>query len=184
MRNIAVIGRRSDGSRHRPDRRRPWHERHAFRRRFSPAAEAGKANIEKALVKLCWPRQDRSGRGRGPARAHLPCRRLCAFLRCRSDRRGRDRARGNQRTRSSRAQASCSPPMPSWRRTPRRSRSPAMANHFARIRPRFIGLHFFNPVPVMGLIEVIPGPCHRAGHHRPRYRLRARSGQGSGAEPG
>ena len=47
-------------------------------------------------------------------------------------------------------------PMRCWRRTPRRSRS-ARSRRPAKARSGSAGWHFFNPVPLMKVVEVIPG---------------------------
>jgi 3-hydroxybutyryl-CoA dehydrogenase len=120
-----------------------------------PRAEAGKANIEKALVKLM---------GRGKIEAHeaesllariTPVADYAFFAEAdliieaateREEIKNAIFGAAGKVLHADAIMASNTSSIPITR----------MANH-APDPARFIGLHFFNPVPVMGLIEVIPG---------------------------
>ena len=120
-----------------------------------PRAEAGKAAIEKALQKLM---------GRGKIEAHeadallariTPVADYAPFAEAdliieaateREEIKNAIFAKAGQVLHADAIMASNTSSIPITR----------MANH-SPDPARFIGLHFFNPVPVMGLIEVIPG---------------------------
>ena len=46
---------------------------------------------------------------------------------------------------------------------------------------RFVGLHFFNPVPLMKLVEVVRSPLTSAEAFEEARRLREEPGQDAGA---
>jgi 3-hydroxybutyryl-CoA dehydrogenase len=120
-----------------------------------PRAEAGKANIEKALAKLM-------GRGKidvaeaesllariTPVADYAPFAEADLIIEAATEREEIKNAifdKAGKLLSDGAIMASNTSSIPITR----------MANH-SPDPARFIGLHFFNPVPVMGLIEVIPG---------------------------
>ena len=120
-----------------------------------PRAEAGKANVEAALVKLM-------GRGKVEADAaeallaritpvadYAPFAEADLIIEAATEREEIKNAifdNAGKVLNAGAIMASNTSSIPITR----------MANH-SPDPARFIGLHFFNPVPVMGLIEVIPG---------------------------
>ena len=64
----------------------------------------------------------------------------------------------------------CSPTPRSSPPTPPRSRSTISRAGCAR-PTRFLGLHFFNPVPASALVEIVAGSRHRPGARRRRPRV-------------
>ncbi len=120
-----------------------------------PRAEAGKANIEKALAKLM-------GRGKidvaeaesllariTPVADYAPFAEADLIIEAATEREEIKNAifdKAGKLLGDGAIMASNTSSIPITR----------MANH-SPDPARFIGLHFFNPVPVMGLIEVIPG---------------------------
>jgi 3-hydroxybutyryl-CoA dehydrogenase len=120
-----------------------------------PRAEAGKVNIEKALAKLM-------GRGKieaqeaenllariTPVADYAPFAEADLIIEAATEREEIKNAifeKAGKVLHATAIMASNTSSIPITR----------MANH-SPDPARFIGLHFFNPVPVMGLIEVIPG---------------------------
>ena len=69
-----------------------------------------------------------------------------------------------------------------WRRTRRRSRSPQVAAGVPGPE-RVVGMHFFNPAPVMKLVEVIAGVAVRPGRRRARRARSARRWASASSTP-
>ena len=125
------------------------------------AVDRGRDRIRDGLA-----RRARDGRARPGSRRRWVDGRLDRLRRHRraraARRRGRPRHRGGAR--GARAQADDLPGARRRRRPPRRSwrrtRAPCRSPRSPRPRrgpERVLGLHFFNPAPVMALVEVVPG---------------------------
>lgn len=118
-------------------------------------AEAGKANIEKAVTKLVGRGKIEAGDAENllsrirPSADYAPMADADLIIEAATEREEIKNAifeRAGKVLAKDAILASNTSSIPITR----------MANH-APDPARFIGLHFFNPVPVMGLIEVIPG---------------------------
>jgi 3-hydroxybutyryl-CoA dehydrogenase len=118
-------------------------------------AEAGKANIEKALVKLMGRGKIEAGEAEAllariiPVADYAPMADADLIIEAATEREAVKNAifeASGKVLAADAIMASNTSSIPITR----------MAN-FSPDPARFIGLHFFNPVPVMGLIEVIPG---------------------------
>ena len=120
-----------------------------------PRAEAGKANIEAALVKLMGRGKIEAAKAEAllaritPVADYSPFADADLIIEAATEREEIKNAifeKAGQVLGPQAIMASNTSSIPITR----------MANH-SPDPARFIGLHFFNPVPVMGLIEVIPG---------------------------
>lgn len=118
-------------------------------------AEAGKANVEKALVKLMGRGKIEAAEAESllaritPVADYAPFAEADLIIEAATEReeiKNAIFANAGKVLSASAIMASNTSSIPITR----------MANH-SPDPARFIGLHFFNPVPVMGLIEVIPG---------------------------
>lgn len=120
-----------------------------------PRAEAGKANVEKALVKLMGRGKIEAAEAESllaritPVADYAPFAKADLIIEAATEReeiKNAIFANAGKVLSEGAIMASNTSSIPITR----------MANH-SPDPARFIGLHFFNPVPVMGLIEVIPG---------------------------
>ena len=118
-------------------------------------AEAGKGKVEKALVKLVGRGKLEADQAEGilakitPVADYAPMEAADLIIEAATEREGIKNAifeNAGKVLAPTAIMASNTSSIPITR----------MANH-SPDPARFIGLHFFNPVPVMGLIEVIPG---------------------------
>ena len=179
-----IIGRAETGH----QRARPVAVTVARRRsapaRWAPASRSSPPRRARATL-AARPRPGRARARRGSRAARKRLRRRSGRRGCRAARREladarrrRRRDRGGARSRSS-SSASCSARVAEVVRddcvlATNTSSLPVTADRRRRAGPeRVVGMHFFNPAPVMKLVEVIAG--ERSGEAGARARARARA---------
>ena len=136
---------------------------------FPGATDQALATMEKSLTRLA-----EKGAELDPAEVLARVEPVDDLVAGRPDGRGGRRGRGREAGDLPPRRRGAPAPRRSSRRTPPRSRSPRSPPSTAR-PDKVIGMHFFNPVPVMALVEVVRHPDTSDETARGRRRARARS---------